>query len=488
MTKVERSAFRHIMKGTAVFGGTQLLTMMANIVKGKFVAMILSDYGMGVSSLMQSALMPMQQLFSFGLPSAGVKDIAAETDPQHKAKAVLTFRRLLYSLALLGCIVMVVCAKLFSISTFGGDSHTWWFVQMSLALFFFIIASGENTILQGYHRLKALATCNIAGALCGLFCGLPLYYLYGIEGIVPAMILLAFTTFCFSRYFTSRIEIPAQQQSWQETLTRGKGMFVLGAAMMAASFIGTLSTYFVNTFIRKYGSIPDVGLFQAANLITLQATAFIFTAMGTDYFPSLSAIVHDIRKTKELVEKEGEIVILITAPVTVLIILFSPLIVSVLLTSKFYAIIPLLRLIAISFLSKAFCFPLDYISMARGDKSFFFWVQGIWANLQNFLLLIGGYYFWGLTGLGHAVIINALLDMVASFVLIKWRYGINYASGILPVLLPLAATNILALAASFIPLASVSYAVMAICAVFTCVFSYVQLDRRIDVRGLIRRR
>ena len=488
MTKVERSAFRHIMKGTAVFGGTQVLTMLANIVKGKIVAMVLSDYGMGISSLMQSALMPMQQFFSLGLPSSGVKDIAVEADPQRKADVVLTFRRLLYTLGVVGSLVMAACSELFSISTFGDTSHAWWFVEMSVALFFFIMASGESTILQGYRRLKALATCNIAGAISGLVCGLPLYYLYGVEGIVPAMVLLAVTSFCFTRYFTNRIRMPRQQQPWTETLARGKGMLTLGAAMMAAVFIGTLTTYYVNTFIRKYGSIPDVGLFQAANIITLQATAFIFTAMGTDYYPNLSAIVHDTKQTRELVEHEGEIVILITAPITVLLILFAPLIVSVLLTPKFFVIIPLLRLLAISFISKAFCFPLDYVSMARGDKTFFFWVQGILANVKNFLLLVGGYYFWGLIGLGYGVVLNALLDMACSFALIQWRYGIHYSRTMLSTLLPLLATNTTALAASFITDTLLSYTVMALCALATCTFSYLQLDRRIGLRELIKRR
>ena len=216
MTKVERSAFRHIMKGTAVFGGTQLLTMMANIVKGKFVAMILSDYGMGVSSLMQSALMPMQQLFSFGLPTAGVKDIAAETDPQRKAQMVLTFRRLLYSLAMLGSIVMAASASLFSISTFGDDSHTWWFVEMSVALLFFILATGENTILQGYRRLKSLATCNIMSALCGLLCSTPLYYFYGIEWMFRLTEKeFAFASLSFAErqisYLKSEMRIPEEE-------------------------------------------------------------------------------------------------------------------------------------------------------------------------------------------------------------------------------------------------------------------------------------
>ncbi|MBQ9362913.1 MAG: oligosaccharide flippase family protein [Bacteroidaceae bacterium] len=489
MTKAEqRSDFRHIMKGTAVFGGTQVLTMLANIIKGKFVAIILGDFGMGISSLMQSALTPMQQLFSCGLPTSGVKDIAAETDPQRKAQTVLTFRRLLTTLAIAGTIVMIVCSSIFSISTFGDDKYTRWFIEMSIALLFFILASGESAVLQGYRRLKALATCNVVGPLCGLFLGVPLYFFYGIEGIVPAMILMSGITYAATRYSTRSIYIPKQQQTWRETLNRGKNMLILGAAMMIAAVIGTLVTYFVNTYIRKYGSIADVGLFQAANSITLQCTTMVFTAMATDYFPNLSSILAKNGETQELVEHEGEIVLLIIAPLTILLILFSPLAVRILLTAKFDAIIPLLRLIAISFIGRAVCFPLDYVCMAKGDKTFFFWVQGVWTNVKTFLLLILGYHFWGLIGLGYAVVLNSAIDIIASFALNYWRYHIHYNVTLLRTLVPLLLANAIALAASYISNPYISYGIMATCAIVTCITSYYQLDKRIGFKDIIQQR
>ena len=489
MTKAEqRSDFRNIMKGTAVFGGTQILSMLANIIRGKFVAMILSDYGMGISSLMQSALTPMQQLFSFGLPTSAVKDIAAENDIQRKAQAVLTFRRLLTTLAVAGAITMIVCSSLFSISTFGDNKYTCWFVEMSVALLFFILAAGESTVLQGYRKLKILAMCNVIGPVCGLVIGVPLYFWLKIDGIVPALVLMAAFTYGFSRYFTSRLQIPVHKQAWSETFSRGKNMLILGAAMMLAGFIGTLTTYFINTFIRKYGGIADVGLFQAANTITLQCTAMVFAAMATDYYPHLSSLIAKNAGTNELVEHEGEIVLLIIAPITVLLILFSPLAVRILLTAKFDVIIPLIRLIALSFISRALCFPLDYVCMAKGDKAFFFWVQGVWSNAKTYLLLILGYYLFGLIGLGYAIVLNSLIDILASFALNQWKYKLHYTSTLLKTLIPLLLTNFIALGASYIANPYISYSIMGVCALVTCICSYQQLDKRIGIRDIIQQR
>ena len=57
MNKAEAS--RAILKGTALFGGTQAFTMLLNLVKGKCVAILLGAYGMGVSSLLSSAIAPL---------------------------------------------------------------------------------------------------------------------------------------------------------------------------------------------------------------------------------------------------------------------------------------------------------------------------------------------------------------------------------------------------------------------------------------------
>ncbi len=476
------------MKGTAVFGGTQLFTMLANIIKGKFTAVILSTGGMGISSLLNSALVPMQQLFTFSLPTAAVRDIANEETPRLKSGKVLAFRRTLFILAALGMIIMAASAPLFSVSTFGNDAHTLWFVELSIALLFLILTSGENAVLQSYRQLKSLALCNVVGALCGLLFGIPLYYFYGVDGIAPSIVIMSVVTFLFSLHFTRQLPVVGVSQPWSETWRCSRDMLLFGGAMMIAAVIGSLSTYFVNTFIRSYGSIDDVGLFQAANTITLQCTSLVFAAMATDYYPHLSSVVDNHEETCKLVRQQGEIVVLVIASVASLLVCFAPLAVRLLLTSDFDSLVPLLRLIAVSFMGRAFCFPLDYVCLARGDKSFFFWVDGVWTNIKTFALLVSGYYFFGLIGLGYAILLNALIDIFMSFTLNKLRYGITYDRGVLRLYLPLLLMLVLQLAVSFLADSTLSQSLTLLLALIICIFSYVQLDRRIGFKSILRKR
>ena len=81
------ASFRNIMKGTVIFGGTQMLTMLVNLIRGKLVAVLLGAYGIGINSLLQSAIQPVQQFFSFGLPTSGVTSISNSSTLEDKASS-----------------------------------------------------------------------------------------------------------------------------------------------------------------------------------------------------------------------------------------------------------------------------------------------------------------------------------------------------------------------------------------------------------------
>ena len=120
-------------------------------------------------------------------------------------------------------------------------------------------------------------------------------------------------------------------------------MLLLGITLMIASLLGTLANYILNTYIGRYGSLNDVGMYQAANSITNQYIGIVFTAMGLDYFPRLAAISQDNVKVKEMVNQQIEVVLFLMAPLCCFLILLAPLVIEVLLTKEFMGIISLIR-------------------------------------------------------------------------------------------------------------------------------------------------
>ena len=83
----QEEAYRSITKSTAIFGSTQVMSMAANIIKGKLAAHIVGAYGLGISAHLYSTATPIQQLFTCGLNISAVKEISSAKDGQEIGRA-----------------------------------------------------------------------------------------------------------------------------------------------------------------------------------------------------------------------------------------------------------------------------------------------------------------------------------------------------------------------------------------------------------------
>lgn len=70
--------YRSIVKGTAVFGGVQVFQILVNILRGKFIALLLGPAGMGVSALLTSTVNTINQMSSLGLSMGAMRDISID--------------------------------------------------------------------------------------------------------------------------------------------------------------------------------------------------------------------------------------------------------------------------------------------------------------------------------------------------------------------------------------------------------------------------
>ena len=355
------NSYKSIMKGTAIFGGTQFFAILVNLIRGKLVALFLGPEGMGISSLMMSSMNTIQQFSSLGLNLSIVKEIskAKETGKEEKLLLVISIARALLRItAIIGALFTILFSRFLSNITFGNVDYYWYFILLSIAVFFTTMSNGELSILQGYRAIKKLAYASIIGSFTGLFVGVPLYYWFGYDAIVPAMIVLSLVNFLFYRYTSYKLTIKSIIFKWKEHSPLIKKMLLLGITLMIASLLGTLANYILNTYIGRYGSLNDVGMYQAANSITNQYIGIVFTAMGLDYFPRLAAISQDNVKVKEMVNQQIEVVLFLMAPLCCFLILLAPLVIEVLLTKEFMGIISLIRWMGIGLFFKAFAFPL----------------------------------------------------------------------------------------------------------------------------------
>lgn len=487
MASIATNLYRSIMKGTVLFGGTQMVSIVANVLRGKMVAVLLSTAGLGISSLYMSSLMPLQQFFSMGMPIAVVSAVAAlnadEADGRRAVAAqVKAFRRCLLVLAMAGVAFMMAMAHTMSEMSFGNAEHTVPYMLLAAALFFLIMESGEMAVLQSRRQMKQVAMRNVVNALASLFVGVPLYWWLGTGGIVPAIILSTATVWAFSRWKTHSMAMEPVAQSWRETWTLGRGIIVLGFFMMLAALLGNLTNYAINASIRLLGSESDVGLYSASTSITSQYVGLVFAAMATDYFPRLSSLKTDPAAVKRLIRQQMELVLLIVTPLVAALIVTAPLLIRILLTEDFLPLTGVVRLTGLAIICKAACFPLDYVSMAYGRKRYFFWMEGVWCNAKTFVMIVAFYHFWGIEGIGYGTLASGLVDVLVTTVMTQWYFGISSWRLLLRLFVPLMLGGGLCAALSFSASPWLAWGGMVVVAVVLCAACLWMLARRVNVR------
>lgn len=462
------------------FGGAQTFQILINLVRGKFVAMLLGPEGMGISSLLTSSSNTIQQLASLGIPTAIVKEISGSEEEEETRNAVIaTARKAVAATALTGTLLCIALSALLSRWTFGNEAFTWQYMLLGIAVLFGILSTGEMSVLQGLHRVKRLSWASVVGAATGLAIGVPLYYFFGNDGIVPGMIAVSLASFIFYRVSTrkevGRIDARISRLVRRDIYRR---LFTLGFVLMAGSLIGTLVTYLSNAFIRYIGGVDDVGYFQAANSMTNQYAGVIFAAMSVDYFPRLVAVASDNAKVCEIVNRQTEIVALIMAPLMILLMLSAPLVIRILLTETFEIIVPLIRWLSVGLFLRALTYPLGYIAFAKDNKRLFFILEGIVGNALYLTTNCVCYYVWGLTGLGAAMCITYIISLAIYSIVNNRYYSYRITRSSLSAILPSATITTTAFAATFLLSGTPYYIIMgALLGVSTAISTNLLLKR-----------
>lgn len=481
MEKKDANSYRNILRGTSFFGGVQVFQVLISLIRGKLVAMLLGPAGMGISALFVSSSNTIQRFASLGLNLAIVKETASKNeDPEALATTLSVARRLIMATAIAGALLCILFSSLLSRITFGNDSMTMQFILLGLVVGLTVAYNGKLSILQGIQEVKRISVASLVGGITGLVVGVPLYYFFGNDGIVPAMIALALAMYIFYSYSLSKsIKLPDIKFVWQSHKPLVKSLIVLGLLLMANDLIVSLVQYLTNIFIKSYGSTDAVGLYQAANSITNQYSGMVFTAMAMDYFPRLSKVVGDNAEMRKVVNRQSEIVSLIITPASALLILTAPIVIRLLLTSEFLTITPLMRWMGLGILIRALMVPMGYIAFAKGNRKLFFWFEGIFCNCMTLAYSCIFYYFFGLMGLGYALVADNFSCLILYYIVNRRLYGYRFSRECAINMSLAILIGALVFCASLIESAALSYTLMSALTLLSLLYAFTALRKKL---------
>jgi O-antigen/teichoic acid export membrane protein len=486
---MKSESYKGIFKTTAVFGGVQVFKVLMNIVRSKFIAVLLGPAGMGINSLLTSTLGVVGGLTNFGLTTSAVKNVATAhaTGSEEKVATVVTvFRKWVWITGLLGFVATLLLAPWLSKLAFGNADYTLAFVLISITLLFTQISAGQGVVLRGLRKVKYMAQSDMIGTLIGLLVSIPLYYFFAHRGIVPAIIVSSLAGLLLTWYFANKVPVKNIALSWQTIRSEGREMLAMGFMLSLSGLVSLGTSYILRIFITKTGSIADVGLYNAGFAIINSYVGLIFTALSTDYYPRLAAVAQDRQKASKEINQQAETALLIIAPIICFFLVAIKWLVVLLYSHKFAPINDMVLWLALGMFFKVSSWAVAFLILARGASKVFFWNE-LSSNVYMLALNITGYYIWGLTGLGASFLLGYLLYLVQVLLLTNRLYHFKFNKVFIKIFFIQGTLGLMCFLSAIYLKGWTAYATGG--ALFLCSAAYaiIEIDKRIGLKQIFKK-
>lgn len=420
----KQNTYLHILKYTGMFGGVQGLNILISLVRNKLVAMILGPMGMGTVALFASTAKLVGDATNLGLPMSAVRHISEvfeRGDVESTGRMICIFRSWSVLASLLGMLLCVAMSPLLSDWTFSFGNHTLHFVYLSPVVALTTMAAGEAAILKATRRLRSLALLSVLGVVSALVISVPIYWYFGMSGIVPSLVAVAFAQAVITLMFSLRL-YPLRLTLRLPMLREGAGFVRLGLAFVAGCVLGSGAEFVIRSYLNNVGQVQAVGLYNAAYMMIFTYAGMIFTAMETDYYPRLSAVPSLGTEFNKVVNTQIEVSLLLIAPMLACFVVFMPILLPMLYSGKFMPVLPMIQVAALSMYARTVFLPIEYISLSRADSVSYLVIE-FTSYLILVVLVILGYDHWGLFGTGVAMAVAGFLEFVYVYFYCRIRFG-----------------------------------------------------------------
>ncbi len=433
----QQNSYQEILKLTSLFGSVQVFQILIQILKSKLVAVFLGTSGIGVLSLLISTTGLISVFTSFGIATIGTKIIASANGTNDTSKISSTYSILKICVWLtggLGMILTLIMSPLLSNISFGNYDYTTSFIWLSLTFLFDQMSSGQTVVIRGLQKYRKLANASFIGSLCGFIVSVPVYYVWGINGIVPAIIISSLLNLVTTSYFSRSIRIPSLIPSWNEFYKEGSYILRMGFLISLSGIVVTVTSFLFRLFLNQYGNLEQVGLYSAGFTLLSTYVGLIFSAMAADYFPRLSTNHKDDIFCQKAISEQAHISLVLLMPILLVFLIFCPLIIQLIYSKTFLQVQEMLYWAIPGMLFRAVSWAISYIFLAKGDSKKFFYHE-FGSSLYILILNVFGFVFYGLSGVGIAFSLGYLIYFIHMSFLCKRLYGIKINNSIVILLI-----------------------------------------------------
>jgi len=379
------SSYGQILRSSSIVGGAQAANYVISLLRVKIVAVLLGPSGVGLIGLYTSAIGLVGTVSGLGVGASGVREIVranARDNPEEIARTVIVLRRACWATGFLGWALAVLFREPISIAMTGSPEHGAAVALLGATLLLGAVSSGQLALLQGLRRIGDLARANVTGALAGSIVTIVIYFALGEAGVVPSLITAALVTLACSYWFARRVAFTPASIGWRETWRGFTGLVGLGLAFMWGGLLSAGVDLLTRAIIVRRFGVEGAGMYQAAWALSGVFASFVLSAMGTDFYPRLTAAIGDREKAVRAVNEQTEIGVLLALPGLLAALVFAPLAVRLLYAPQFLPAAELLPWMALGVFGRVVSWPVGFVQLAMGASRWFVATETIFFGLQ----------------------------------------------------------------------------------------------------------
>ena len=423
-------SYRQILRSTSIIGGASAINILIGLLRIKVAAVLLGPAGVGLIGLLTTLAGTASTIAGMGFGTVGTRQIATAVG-HDDAEAIAAARRALFwgtsTLAVLGAALFWALRDVLARQVLGDASLARDVGWLGLAVGLAVAAVSQSALLNGMRRIGDIARVNVLSALLATALGVGALLLWGNNGLMAFVVAAPLASFVMGHVFVARLpRITTPRTPILQLARQWSALFRLGAAFMVAGLAGTVGQLLVRALVQRQLGPDAVGYFQAASTISITYIGFVLGAMVTDYYPRLTATIHDHAAVNRMVNEQTEMALLLAGPVFLALAGLAPWAIELLYSNSFHPSAGVLRWQVIGDVLKVCSWPLGFVMLAAGDGRTYMVSESLGMIafvLLTWLLLP----FWGVVGTGMAFVGMYLIYLPLVYTLAKRKTGFGWS-------------------------------------------------------------
>ena len=316
----------------------------------------------------------------------------------------------------------------------GSTEHAWAIAVLGCTVLISTISNGQLALGQGLRRIADLALANVPGVLVSTLVAISLYAWLGQDGIVPVMVATAVVSLGLSYWVARKVPLAPVKVPWRETVAGTRRFARLGVAFMWSGVLTAGLDMLTRSVIARQLGLDAAGIYQAAWALSGLFAGFILGAMGADFYPRLTAVIHDKAQSVRMVNEQTEIGILLALPGLLATLAFASWAMEIFYTRHFLAGADLLPWMVLGVFGRVISWPMGFIQLAMGASRWYLITETVFAAI-NAALLIGLVETYGVIGAAYAFALTYSLYVIGMIWVGRVLIGFRWSRDVIRLLL-----------------------------------------------------